>query len=96
MANKMNKQRREDLYDVVELLDKAAERLTEIRDEEEAYENLPDSLQDSERGNAMQDAICQLEDWEGQIGAVRCEIEKYTQPPSKKKSIKSAKILKKS
>lgn len=40
-----------------------AEALTDIREaEEESYDNLPESLQYGERGDAMQDAINALDD----------------------------------
>lgn len=41
----------------------ALETLQEVRDEEEeAYDNLPESLQDGEKGDMMQDAIDSLDD----------------------------------
>lgn len=42
----MNKARREELFDVVELLDEAVDRLNEIRDDEQAaFDNLTEGLQ---------------------------------------------------
>lgn len=59
----MNKARRKELAEIVELLEEARERLEAVRDEEEeALENLPESLQASERGGAMQAAIDAMED----------------------------------
>ena len=59
----MNKARRKELAEIVELLEEARERLEAVRDEEEeALENLPESLQASERGEAMQAAIDAMED----------------------------------
>lgn len=44
--------------DVYSLLDKAREELEIVRDDEqEAYDNLPDSLQYSEKGNDMERCI---------------------------------------
>lgn len=44
-------------------MEEARERLEAVRDEEEeALENLPESLQASERGEAMQAAIDAMED----------------------------------
>lgn len=54
----MNKARREELLEVVDMLDEAMERLDEIQDDEqEAYDSLPEGLQMSSRGDAMQEAI---------------------------------------
>lgn len=47
-----------------EIKAEAIDQLSEIRDEEqEAYDNLPESLQDSERGENMQDCIDALEEF---------------------------------
>lgn len=54
----MNAQRRKRIASVEALLSQARDLLEEIASEEyEAFENLPDSLQDSERGFRMQDII---------------------------------------
>lgn len=66
----MNAKRRNAIDSVInELIEKfeeikaeAIDQLSEIRDEEqEAYDNLPESLQESERGENMQDCIDALE-----------------------------------
>lgn len=66
----MNAKRRNAIDSVInELIEKfeeikaeAIDQLSEIRDEEqEAYDNLPEALQDSERGENMQDCIDALE-----------------------------------
>lgn len=50
----MNKSRRKRLEDVVDLLSRANEILTEVRDEEyDAYDNLPEGLQESEKGETL-------------------------------------------
>ena len=65
----MNAKRRNAIESVVnELIEKfeeikaeAIDQLSEIRDEEqEAFDNLPEALQDSERGENMQDCIDDL------------------------------------
>lgn len=82
----MNKERRTELLDVVELLDEAIERLEEIRDDEQdAFDSLPDSLQDSVRGQSMQDAIDTMDGFGDSISAVRSKIEEFAKPPKKKK-----------
>ena len=66
----MNAKRRNAINSIInDLIDKfeeikaeAIDQLSEIRDEEqEAYDNLPESLQDSERGENMQNCIDALE-----------------------------------
>ncbi len=82
----MNKERRTELLDVVELLDEAIERLEEIRDDEQdAFDSLPDSLQDSVRGQSMQDAIDAMDGFGDSISVVRSKIEEFAKPPKKKK-----------
>ena len=44
-------------------IQEACDTLNEVRDEEdEAYDNLPESLQEGDRGDAMQEAIDTLDD----------------------------------
>lgn len=66
----MNAKRRNAINSIInDLIDKfeeikteAIDQLSEIRDEEqEAFDNLPEALQDSERGENMQDCIDALE-----------------------------------
>ena len=66
----MNNDRRKRLSSVsdaisaaVTELETAIEALTEIRDEEqEAYDNMPPSLQDSERGQASEEAYSTMDE----------------------------------
>lgn len=65
----MNALRRKQITEVInrisyieELVGEVIEMANEIRDaEEEAYDNLPESLQESERGEAMQEAYENIE-----------------------------------
>lgn len=66
----MNAKRRNAINSIInDLIDKfedlkseAIDQLSEIRDEEqEAFDNLPEALQDSEKGENMQDCIDALE-----------------------------------
>lgn len=58
----MNAARRKQLQAARELIEQAQAILQEVSaDESEAFENLPESLQDGERGQAMQEAIRELE-----------------------------------
>ena len=57
----MNKARRKWLEDVSEKIAQAKEELEQIMDEEqEAYDNMPESIQESERGEQMYDNIDNL------------------------------------
>lgn len=59
----MNKYRRMAIAEIIKTLTEARDELESIRDEEEeAFENYPENLQNSERGEAMQDAIEYLEE----------------------------------
>lgn len=54
----MNKDRRRSIERIVDKLNEIQADLTSIRgDEEEAYDNLPEGIQSSERGDSMQEAI---------------------------------------
>ena len=59
----MNKARRKALDEVLATLESAREMLENVKDEEqEAYDNLPESLQATDRGQGMEVAIGFLED----------------------------------
>ena len=65
----MNALRRKQINEVIEAINALNERIDEIMcfieeiksEEEECFENLPESFQDGERGEAMQEAIDKLE-----------------------------------
>ena len=82
----MNKDRREELLDVTDLLSDAIDRLNEIRDDEqEAFESMPECLQYSSRGDAMQEALDTLDEFEDSISSIRDKIEEYAKPKKKQK-----------
>ena len=59
----MNKNRRDRLAKLSDQISDIMEKLEELRDEElEACENLPESLNSSERGEVMQTAIGAMDD----------------------------------
>ena len=59
----MNKTRRTQIDVLISKLEAIAEEIEVLKDEEEdAFYNLPDSLQYSEKGEAMEDAITNLDD----------------------------------
>lgn len=54
----MNKARRKRISDAIEKLEKIMAEFEDIRDDEQdCFDNLPESLQYSERGETMEDAI---------------------------------------
>lgn len=54
----MNRQRRTELKAVLEALEELRSQIEDIYDrEEEAYENMPESLQESERGETMSEGM---------------------------------------
>ena len=58
----MNKQRRGELAKVIDLLQGVREMLESTKDDEEmTFDNFPESLQESVRGEAMQEAIDNME-----------------------------------
>ena len=76
----MNKQRRQDLLDVLALLSEASDRLNEIREEEqEAFDNMPEGLQCSSRGETMQEAIDTMDEWNSDIEDIKSRIEEFAQ-----------------
>ena len=59
----MNNERRKSINTLIDLIDDARSQLETIKDEEqEAYDNLPEGLQQAERGQASEQAISCLED----------------------------------
>ena len=59
----MNKQRRNRLQKVIDKLEDLKLEVEAIREEEqEAYDNMPEGLQEAERGSQMYENISNLED----------------------------------
>lgn len=59
----MNKQRRKTIEEVIGLLEDAKSTLETITEEEqEAYDNLPEGIQDSERGETMYNNVSEMEE----------------------------------
>lgn len=58
----MNKARRSSIQKIIERLEEIRDDIESVKnEEEEAYENLPESLQESGRGEAMSEAIDALD-----------------------------------
>lgn len=59
----MNNKRRKQISDVLGTLNYLRETIEDIHaEEEEAFENLPESLEGSDRYDAMEEAVSNLED----------------------------------
>ena len=72
----MNKERREQLTDVSDIISEAMSRLDEIREEEqEAYDNMPECLQSGVNGDPMLDAINMMNSWESKVNDIINVIE---------------------
>lgn len=58
----MNKSRRATLNMIVNAIEELKTQLESVRDDEQdAFDNMPESLQESERGETMQEAIDNME-----------------------------------
>lgn len=58
----MNAERRKKLKNVIDNLNTALSSIEEIKDEEQdSYDNLPEGIQDGERGDQMQENIDNLD-----------------------------------
>lgn len=59
----MNKARREEISQVIADLEKIRERIEEIAgDEQSYYDNMPENLQSSGKGDAAEEAVSNLEE----------------------------------
>ena len=64
----MNKARRREIEKAIALMEQAREILEEVKDEEQnAFDNMPENLQSSERGETMEDYIYTLEEFIGNL-----------------------------
>ena len=76
----MNKDRRERLRDITSYIDDAITDMEDIKDEEiDAYDSLPESLQDSSRGDKMQCYISEIDDMVDQLANISEAIMKMCQ-----------------
>lgn len=72
----MNKARRKKLGEIIDQLEYLREDLDAVASEErEAYDNLPESLQESDRGCAMEEAADELDDICSELDELRQRIE---------------------
>lgn len=71
----MNKERRQELGDVIDYLDDAIDRLEEIiSDEEDSFDNLPEGLRYSRTGDSMQEAMDRMRGFCDDIEAVKSKV----------------------
>ena len=74
----MNKNRRKRIQNICDQIEALREEFDAIIEEEqEAYDNMPEQLQDSEKGNAMYEGISSLEDISSSMESVQDEIMDY-------------------
>lgn len=67
----MNKLRRKQIAEAIDLIEQAMSILEQVKDDEqEAFDNMPESLQGSERGEAMEEYIYALESFLGELDIV--------------------------
>lgn len=67
----MNKLRRRQIAAAMDLLSEAMSILEHVRDEEqESFDNMPESLQGSERGEAMEEIIYNLEEYRDSLSEI--------------------------
>ena len=59
----MNEEKRHRLRDAISMIEKGASVVESVKDDEQdSFDNMPENLQESDRGIAMEDAIGELED----------------------------------
>lgn len=62
-VNGINNKRRQFLRSAIAYLDKASDMISDaMSDEQDAFDNMPEGLQESERGEAMETAIDNMDD----------------------------------
>lgn len=82
----MNKERRQELGEVIDYLDDAIVRLEEIRDDEQdSYDDLSEGLQNSRTGGSMLNAIDQLNGFCDDISKVKDKVSDMMLNKKKKK-----------
>lgn len=76
----MNKSRRKKIDGIIEKLRGLKEELDDLKDEEEeALDNLPQSIQESEKGEEMQTGIDALEEAGDDLECIICNLEELVE-----------------
>lgn len=74
----MNKQRRDEIRKIKDELDDITYRLEELIEEEQtAFDNLPESIQTSEKGEIMEENVGTLQMACDEIGNVALDLENF-------------------
>mgnify|MGYP001776056873 FL=1 len=77
----MNKERRQKIDKIIEKLEDIAAELEALADEErDAFDNLPEAIQYSERGEAMEAAADDLEEVSGEVTDLSERLEEIINP----------------
>ena len=72
----MNKERRNRIAEIMDKLNEIADEICEVAQEErDAFDNLPESLQYGERGEAMEAAADELEDVSSEVSDLATRLE---------------------
>lgn len=72
----MNKERRNRIAEIMDKLNEIADEICEVAQEErDAFDNLPESLQYGERGEAMEAAADELEDVSSEVSELASRLE---------------------
>ena len=72
----MNRERRNRIAEIMDRLNEIADEICEVTQEErDAFDNLPESLQYGERGEAMEAAADELEDVAGEVSELASRLE---------------------
>lgn len=72
----MNRERRNRIAEIMHKLNEIADEICEVAQEErDAFDNLPESLQYGERGEAMEVAADELEDVSGEVSELASRLE---------------------
>ena len=76
----MNKARRKKIQHALDLLQQATEILAEVNDEEdEAFNNLPESIQESERGAQMEEYMETIDDAINEVDDIKANLEEIVE-----------------
>ena len=72
----MNRERRKKLGEIIDQLEYLREDLDAVASEErEAYDNLPESLQESDRGCAMEEAADELDEISMELDCLKDRVQ---------------------
>jgi Fe2+ or Zn2+ uptake regulation protein len=83
----MNRERRNTIYRALALLAEARLLIDETCEaEQEAFDNMPEGLQQSERGETMESALSVMGDASSVIEDVESTLEEYSEAPKAKRT----------